>query len=69
MSIDSTDLLPVAARLIRSRTKDLTRGMPRSERVEFIDAESESLAYALAELAQERLEELRAELVAARSAE
>lgn len=62
MSIDYTDLLPVARRLVVSRMKDVARRIPRHERGEFYDREAESLAYSLAEIAQERIDELRAEV-------
>jgi hypothetical protein len=58
-SIDFTDLLPVATRLVTSRTRDLTRDMHAAERVEYVEMEAESLAYSLAEVADERLTELR----------
>lgn len=64
MAIDHLDLLPVAKRLIRQRTADLTRGMPRNERAQFIEDEGESLAYALAEVAEDRIVDVRAEMAA-----
>lgn len=56
MSIDVFDLLPVATRLVRSRTKDIP--MPRAERGQFVEEEALSLAYVLAEVADNRIDEL-----------
>lgn len=62
MSVDHADFEAKCRALIRRHVGDLLRGRGQVERDAFIDEEAASLAYALAEVAETRLADLRAEV-------
>jgi hypothetical protein len=62
MSIDSARFVNVAKTAIREQVADLLRALPSTDRAAYLEEEAQSLAYAFAEMAEERTQELRASL-------
>ena len=67
MAVDSTEFEGVARRVIR---RGLADRLPRykAARDEYIEAEAQSLAYSLAEVTEQRLDDLRAASIEAERA-
>jgi hypothetical protein len=61
-SVDAARFVNVAKTAIREQVGDLLRGLPSGDRAAYLYEEAQSLADAFAELAEERVSDLRAGL-------